>query len=88
MHAYTHTNTHGKEKFSFFMRQDQVDSRQWPKLARMELPRGNHEPGAMVHAFNSRTWETRASGSESKSNLVYTVSCRTTRATQKSLGKK
>lgn len=42
----------------------------------------------MVHAFNSRTWETRASGSESKSSLVYTVSYRTARATQKSLGKK
>ena len=41
-------------------------------------------PGVVAHAFNSSTWEAEAGGSlELEASLVYRVSFRTARATQR-----
>jgi hypothetical protein len=44
------------------------------------------EPGVVAHAFNASTWEAEAGvgvGSEFEASLVYKVSSRTARATQR-----
>jgi hypothetical protein len=37
----------------------------------------------MLHTFNASTWEAEAAGSEFEASLVYRVSSRTARATQR-----
>jgi hypothetical protein len=41
------------------------------------------QPGVVAHAFNPSTWEAEADEFEFKASLVYRVSCRTARATQR-----
>jgi hypothetical protein len=40
-------------------------------------------PGMVVHTFNPSTWEAEAGGFEFEASLVYRVSSRTAKATQR-----
>jgi hypothetical protein len=45
--------------------------------------KSEHKPGVVTHAFNPSTWETEAGRFEFKASLVYRVSSKTAKTTQR-----